>query len=240
MWGTSDGGTSGVERSRSRTCRGAAGRSVLAGTPSPSAAAPCVAALPRRDRRCGAGARRAPARRRRRRRRPQDASTTGITSNSVTVGNVSIISGPVPGLFEGAPIGVKAYFAYINSKGGVNGRKLIVDSKDDAFSGQQNATETQDADRPTTSPWWAASRCFDGYGCKSWPATPAVPDVSVTLDPGTNSAAQRLQRPAAGRRLVARAVPVLKKHYPKDDQGRDDRSRTRPRPRPSGTARRPP
>ncbi len=48
----------------------------------------------------------------------QQGSTTGVTSKSVTVGNVSIISGPVPSLFEGAPIGVKAYFAMINAQGG--------------------------------------------------------------------------------------------------------------------------
>ena len=65
----------------------------------------------------------------------QKAATTGVTSKAVTVGNVSIITGPVPGLFAGAPIGVKAYFAMVNAQGGVNGRKLYVDSKDDAFSG---------------------------------------------------------------------------------------------------------
>jgi ABC-type branched-subunit amino acid transport system substrate-binding protein len=72
----------------------------------------------------------------------QADSQTGVTSNSITVGNVSILSGPVPGLFEGAPIGVKAYFEYINSKGGVYGRHLLVDSKDDSFSSQQNEAET--------------------------------------------------------------------------------------------------
>jgi len=53
--------------------------------------------------------------------------------------------GSGPGLFEGAPIGVKAYFDMINAQGGVDGRKLLVDSKDDAFSGRQNMTETQEA-----------------------------------------------------------------------------------------------
>lgn len=48
-------------------------------------------------------------------------------------------------MFEGAPIGVKAYFDMINAQGGVDGRKLLVDSKDDAFSGRQNMTETQEA-----------------------------------------------------------------------------------------------
>ena len=72
-------------------------------------------------------------------------STTGITKNSVTVGNISIISGPVPGLFQGATYGVEAYFDYINSQGGVNGRKLYVKSFDDAFSGTQNQSETTQA-----------------------------------------------------------------------------------------------
>ena len=116
----------------------------------------------------------------------QDAGTTGITPTSVTVGNVSIISGPVPGLFEGASVGVKAYFDYINSKGGVDGRTLKVDAKDDAFSGQQNETETQEAVNSDFAMVGSFS-LFDGYGCKALAADPAVPDVSVTLDPNAGA-----------------------------------------------------
>jgi ABC-type branched-subunit amino acid transport system substrate-binding protein len=142
------------------------------------------------------------------------ASTTGITSKSVTVGNVSIVSGPVPGLFQGAPVGVQAYFAYINSKGGVNGRKLSVDTYDDAFSGQQNGTYTQQAVSKDFALVGNFS-LFDGYGCKVLAQNPAVPDVSVTIDPGTNSlpndfSAQPL---AAGANLGP--LQYLKKHYPK-------------------------
>ncbi len=93
------------------------------------------------------------------------SSQTGVTPNSVTVGNVSIITGPVPGLFEGAPIGVKAYFDYVNSHGGVNGRKLFVNSSDDAFTGQQNETETQEAVGRDFALVGSFS-LFDGYGCK--------------------------------------------------------------------------
>ncbi len=114
------------------------------------------------------------------------ASTTGLTANSVRVGNVSIISGPVPGLFKGAPTGVQAYFAYINSKGGVNGRKLYVDSYDDGFNGQTNATDTQTAVAKDFALVGNFS-LFDSSGCKILAENSAVPDVSVTLDPGTNS-----------------------------------------------------
>jgi ABC-type branched-subunit amino acid transport system substrate-binding protein len=58
----------------------------------------------------------------------------GITSKSVTVGSISDISAPIPGLFTGAKIGTEAYFAYINSQGGVNGRKLILNGMDSAYS----------------------------------------------------------------------------------------------------------
>jgi ABC-type branched-subunit amino acid transport system substrate-binding protein len=65
----------------------------------------------------------------------------GITANSVTVGSISDISSPVPGLFAGAKTGTEAYFAYINSQGGVNGRKLVLDARDSAFSSGTVANE---------------------------------------------------------------------------------------------------
>ena len=145
----------------------------------------------------------------------QEASTTGITSKSVTVGNVSIISGPVPGLFEGAPTGVKAYFDMINAQGGVDGRKLLVDSKDDAFSGQQNQTETQEAINSDFALVGSFS-LFDGYGCADLASDTAVPDVSVTLDAGTNALPNDFSaQPLSGQETLG-PVQYYKQHYPKD------------------------
>jgi ABC-type branched-subunit amino acid transport system substrate-binding protein len=145
----------------------------------------------------------------------QDASTTGITAKSVTVGNVSIISGPVPGLFEGAPTGVKAYFDMINAQGGVDGRKLHVDSKDDAFSGQQNQTETQEAISSDFALVGSFS-LFDGYGCAALASDTAVPDVSVTLDAGTNALPNDFSaQPLSGQETLG-PVEYYKQHYPKD------------------------
>ena len=39
------------------------------------------------------------------------------------------------GLFTGAVVGTEAYAAYVNAQGGVNGRKLVVQSTDDQFAG---------------------------------------------------------------------------------------------------------
>jgi ABC-type branched-subunit amino acid transport system substrate-binding protein len=145
----------------------------------------------------------------------QNAATTGITPKAVTVGNVSIVTGPVPGLFEGAPIGVKAYFAMINAQGGVNGRKLLVDSKDDAFSGQQNQTETQEAINNDFALVGSFS-LFDGYGCAALASNTAVPDVSVTLDSGTNALPNDFSvQPLSGQQGLG-PVAYYKQHYPKD------------------------
>ena len=145
----------------------------------------------------------------------QLGSTTGVTSKSLTVGNVSIISGPITGLFEGAPIGVKAYFAMINARGGVNGRKLIVDSKDDAFSGQQNQTDTQAAINSDFALVGSFS-LFDGYGCAALASNTAVPDVSVTLDSGTDALPNDFSVQPLSREETLGPVDYYKKHFPKD------------------------
>jgi len=77
---------------------------------------------------------------------PATASTTatpGVTAKTITVGSISDISSPIAGLFQGAEVGTQAYFAYVNSHGGVNGRKLVLDGMDSAFSSGKVATETQ-------------------------------------------------------------------------------------------------
>ena len=46
---------------------------------------------------------------------------TGITATSVSVGNVSTL---FDGIFKGAAVGTQAYADYVNSQGGINGRKI--------------------------------------------------------------------------------------------------------------------
>jgi ABC-type branched-subunit amino acid transport system substrate-binding protein len=58
----------------------------------------------------------------------------GITDTTVTVGQVDELSAPVQGMFQGAKVGVQAYFNYINDQGGVNGRKLVLDAQDTQFN----------------------------------------------------------------------------------------------------------
>ncbi|MCU1487515.1 MAG: hypothetical protein JWN67_4261 [Actinomycetia bacterium] len=72
------------------------------------------------------------------------ATDVGVTATQVTLGNISTLSGPVPGLFQGAVIGAQAIVAYQNSIGGLFGRKFKLDVRDDQFDTGQNRAATQE------------------------------------------------------------------------------------------------
>ena len=68
----------------------------------------------------------------------------GITDDTITIGNASDVSGPVPGLFESSQDAVKAYVAFFNQSSDICGRKLklnLYDSKTDAAADQQAYTK---------------------------------------------------------------------------------------------------
>ncbi|WP_148613557.1 ABC transporter substrate-binding protein [Nocardioides rubriscoriae] len=66
----------------------------------------------------------------------------GITDDTITIGNSSDISGPVPGLFEASRDATAAFVAYFNAANpeGICGRRLVLrtyDSRTDAAADQQ-------------------------------------------------------------------------------------------------------
>ncbi len=70
-------------------------------------------------------------------------SSPGVTSSTITVGQIDDLSAPVPGLFKSAEDGTQAYFNYVNSQGGVNGRKIVLNAEDSAFDSATVATEAK-------------------------------------------------------------------------------------------------
>jgi len=60
--------------------------------------------------------------------------TTGVTASTINIGEIADVSGPVPGLFQGAQYGIQAWAAYANANGGIDGRKINVTLKDSALS----------------------------------------------------------------------------------------------------------
>ncbi len=105
---------------------------------------------------------------------------TGITATSVNVANVSWAT-----IFKGAGVGADAYAQYVNSTGGVNGRKIVVNVGDDGDSGATNKQLTQNA----ITNDFALVGSFslqDSFGGTLLANNPGVPNVSVVLDPATN------------------------------------------------------
>jgi branched-chain amino acid transport system substrate-binding protein len=137
---------------------------------------------------------------------------TGITASSVSIGNISTLSG---GLFTGALVGTKAYAAFVNSKGGINRRKLIVDSYDDQFEGAGNKQATQAAVQKDFATVGSFS-VEDSYGGTVLKANPQVPNVSQTLDAQTSALPNSFSpNPAAGGYELGPLV-YFKQKFPSD------------------------
>jgi len=66
----------------------------------------------------------------------------GITSSSILIGGTFPLTG-VASLYKTIPAAEAAYFAYVNDHGGVNGRKINFDNKDDAYNPAQTVPLTQ-------------------------------------------------------------------------------------------------
>ena len=71
-------------------------------------------------------------------------TSPGITSSTITVGQIDDLSAPYPGLFKAAEDGTQAYFDYVNSTGGVDGRKIELNAMDSAFDSADVVKETTD------------------------------------------------------------------------------------------------
>src|SRR3954453_12152290 len=61
------------------------------------------------------------------------SATPGVTAKSILIEGTFPLSGPASG-YAPIPSGMKAYFDYVNSKGGVNGRKINFRFDDDGYN----------------------------------------------------------------------------------------------------------
>ena len=137
---------------------------------------------------------------------------TGITATSVQVANVSTLTA---GLAKGALVGTQAYAEYVNSKGGVNGRKIVVDSEDDGFSGAGNKQQTQNAIENDFALVGGFS-LEDSFGGAVLAQNPGMPDVAVVLDPHTQTLPNTFSPAPASDGWNLGPFEYLKKKFPKD------------------------
>jgi len=108
------------------------------------------------------------------------ATDVGVTPTSITTGNISILTGPVPGLFAGAVNGTDAFYAYQNSQGGVYGRKLIDKPLDDQFDCGVNKSLTE-ANTSKVFAFVGSFSLYDNCGAQVFNANPTLPDVHNAL-----------------------------------------------------------
>ena len=108
------------------------------------------------------------------------ATDVGVTGTQVLLGNVSTLSGPVPGLFAGAVTGAQAVIAYRNSKGGLFGRTFKLLVNDDQFdTGQNRAVTTEQVGKV-----FATLNSFSLYDDAAIDALrrTGIPDFSVPIN----------------------------------------------------------
>jgi len=60
-------------------------------------------------------------------------ATPGVTAKSILLEGTFPLSGPASG-YAPIPVGMAAYFSYVNAKGGVNGRKITWKYEDDGYN----------------------------------------------------------------------------------------------------------
>jgi ABC-type branched-subunit amino acid transport system substrate-binding protein len=108
-------------------------------------------------------------------------SGPGVSASTITIGNVSTVTGPVPGLFTSARLGTQAFVAYQNSIGGVCGRKLALSSADDDLQEAQNSTAVQSL-APQVLAFVGSFSVADDGGAPAM-ASANVPDIGEALTP---------------------------------------------------------
>ena len=92
--------------------------------------------------------------------------------------------------------------------GGVNGRKIVVDSADDGYTGTGNKQATQNAVN-TDFALVGGFSTFDSFGGTVLAQNPGVPDVSEVLDPATNKLPNVYSAVPLRGRLAGGSAPVL-------------------------------
>lgn len=68
---------------------------------------------------------------------PAQAQEVGVTTDTITLGQSTALSGPLGDLGQEVLKGAKVYFDALNAKGGVHGRKVLLVSQDDAYDPQK-------------------------------------------------------------------------------------------------------
>jgi ABC-type branched-subunit amino acid transport system substrate-binding protein len=146
---------------------------------------------------------------------PGEGTSPGVNSTSVTVGQVDDLTAPLPGLFKGAEDGTRAYFDYVNSTGGVNGRKIELDAQDSAYNDGTVANAT-------TAQIKNDFALVGGFSLDDSAEEPLIkaagmPDIAYPLDPDlSNLPTAYSPTPNTANDYPLTAFKVIKQKFPQD------------------------
>jgi ABC-type branched-subunit amino acid transport system substrate-binding protein len=141
-------------------------------------------------------------------------SGPGVTSSTITIGQITTISGPVPGLFQGANWGLDGWAAWVNANGGIAGRQVKIVHVDDAFSCTTYKNAMQQF---STSAFAVVGNLTleDTCGKAALQADPNLLDIqALTLDPTLYSVPNVYTAnpdPPGG---ITTGLDYMKAHYP--------------------------
>jgi ABC-type branched-subunit amino acid transport system substrate-binding protein len=107
------------------------------------------------------------------------ATATGVTATTITVGNITSISGVAPGLTQSAQQATQAWAAYVNSTGGICGRQIKVQPFDDGNDSGQNFADASQACASDFAMVGNASGFDDGSA--NAVAKCSIPDLSAEI-----------------------------------------------------------
>jgi branched-chain amino acid transport system substrate-binding protein len=111
------------------------------------------------------------------------ASDVGVTATSITIGNITGVSGALgPNAFGVTLSGLRIWVDSINAQGGINGRKVILDSCDDGQDASQNVACTQSLTPKVFA--YIANNSLSSSGSAHSEYTAGVPDIGFPLNNG--------------------------------------------------------
>jgi ABC-type branched-subunit amino acid transport system substrate-binding protein len=113
--------------------------------------------------------------------RPGTATSPGVTPKEIKVASIVTDSGPLPGATQGSYRGAAAYFAMVNSQGGVCGRKLTLVKGDDGLDPARARGEFLRLEPQVLGFVGSYSVADSGY--TDLIAKTKVPYVGLTVDP---------------------------------------------------------
>jgi ABC-type branched-subunit amino acid transport system substrate-binding protein len=141
-------------------------------------------------------------------------SGPGVTSTTITIGQITTITGPVPGLFQGANDGLDGWAAWVNANGGIDGRQVKISHVDDGFS---CTTYTNAMNQFATSAFAVVGNLTleDTCGKKTLAANPNMIDIqALALDPTLYSVPNVFTGAPAPPGAITTGLEYMKKKYP--------------------------